>query len=372
MARSDPGNRECSDILQFRTGSGLNCFRLALSVRLARQSEVIRIAFRETGMRQVIRRTALVAMLAGCATLLTPTGASLAGTRIVDACSFITGWEPARLRCYDMWMRWCPLIGDADARASCTAVLQAAKAGLKPPSADRGNGRTAKAEGKDQKAPGKQSSVSSSDAESGVTTTSVRNADGSRTVTVTDASGKVLDTHVVPARAPASASATDPATGITTKSVRNDDGSRTVTRTDADGSVLSSHVVPATAPDEASATDQAGTTTRSVRNPDGSRTVTVTDSSGKALSTKTYPPSKDRKAAEPKPEKPKPNNPAPRGARTLSDFCTLVGDPAARENCYGFGAMVKTVCQLIGDPNGKSECIRITATMPDRIGPFDE
>lgn len=327
-------------------------------------------------MRQLFRNTALVAMLLGCATLLPQPGTALAGSRIIDACSFITSWEPARLRCYDMWMRWCPLIEDADARARCAAEVKAARSGLKTPSADLEQGETAKTESKDQKAPDEPSSASSSDADTGVTTTSVRNADGSRTVTLTDASGNVLDTHVVPAKAPVSASATDPATGITTKSVRNDDGSRTVTRTDADGNVLSSHSVPATAPDQASATDQAGTTSRAVRNPDGSRTVTITDADGKVLSTKTYPPPKDRKAAKPEPAEPepapKPRNPAPDGARTVSDFCALIGNPTARENCYGFGKMVKSVCRLIGDPDGKSECLRITAAMPDRIGPFDQ
>ena len=43
---------------------------------------------------------------------------------------------------------------------------------------------------------------------------------------------------------PSSASSTDPSTGITTTSTRNADGSRTVVRTDADGNELSREARP--------------------------------------------------------------------------------------------------------------------------------
>jgi hypothetical protein len=57
-------------------------------------------------------------------------------------------------------------------------------------------------------------------------------------VTRTDKNGNVLSKETV-GKAPASASATDNKTGITTTSVKNPDGTRTVTRTDKDGNILS-------------------------------------------------------------------------------------------------------------------------------------
>jgi hypothetical protein len=126
-------------------------------------------------------------------------------------------------------------------------------------------------------------SASSTEKKSGVTTTSVRNPDGTRTVTKTDKNGKVLSKKVV-GKEPTSASATDTKTGITTTSVRNPDGTRTVTRTDKNGKVLSKKVVRKE-PTSASATDtKTGITTTSVRNPDGTRTVTSTDKDGNILS----------------------------------------------------------------------------------------
>jgi hypothetical protein len=317
-----------------------------------------------------MQRTTLAVLTAACAVAFTAPAPAAGEGRIVDACAYITGWEPARLRCYEMWMRWCPLIADADARARCIAELTAGKAGAKPPAA------AAKKKAPDtvrgDKSPGRKASGSSRNPETGVTTTSVRNADGSRTVTVTGADGKVIETHQVPANPPASRSVTDRAPGVTTTSVRNEDGSRTVTRTGADGKVLSSHVVPAHAPAQASATDAAGTTVRSVRNADGSRTVTTTDAGGRVLSTETVPASRGRKAAAPAPEPAPQAPPAPAGARTMSDFCAHIGDAAAKDTCYHFGNMVRTICRLIRDSNGHAECLRITAQMPDPLGPYGE
>lgn len=131
------------------------------------------------------------------------------------------------------------------------------------------------------------------DPKTGITTTSVDNPDGSRTVTRTDRDGKVLSTEVVPAKSAATASSTDTKTGITTTSVDNPDGSRTVTRTDRDGKVLSTEIVPAkgAGPTIASSTDpETGITTTSIGNPDGSHTVTRTDRDGKVLSTEMTPP----------------------------------------------------------------------------------
>jgi len=323
-----------------------------------------------TEMRLAIRRTTFAAVVAACALPLTASAAAAGEARIVDACAFITTWEPARLRCYDIWLKWCPLIADADRRARCTAVLQAARAGVALPAA--APKKDAPDTAKTGKAAGRQASASSRDPQTGVTTQSVRNADGSRTVTITGADGKVIEQHQVPANPPASMSATDRDTGVTTTSVRNEDGSRTVTRTGADGKVLSSDVVPAHAPAQASATGAAGTTTRSVRNADGSRTVTTTDAGGKVLSTRTVPPSKGRKAASPAPEPAKAKPPAPKGARTMSDFCAHIGDARGKASCYRFGKVVKTMCNFISDPKGHAECLRITARMPDPLGPYGE
>ena len=83
-----------------------------------------------------------------------------------------------------------------------------------------------------------QTSANSTDKNTGITTTSVRNPDGTRTVAKTDRDGNILSTESV-GKSPASASSTDKNTGITTTSVRNPDGTRTVTETDKDGTILS-------------------------------------------------------------------------------------------------------------------------------------
>ncbi len=88
-------------------------------------------------------------------------------------------------------------------------------------------------------------SASSYDPDTGITTTSQRNPDGSRTVTQTDKDGNVISNKTLPPRGKgtSSASSYDPETGITTKSQGNPDGSRTVTRTDKKGKVISSEKV---------------------------------------------------------------------------------------------------------------------------------
>ncbi len=93
--------------------------------------------------------------------------------------------------------------------------------------------------GKNTKQPEKNpASASTTDPKTGITTKSVKNPDGTRTITRTDKNGKVLSERTV-GKTSTSASMTDPETGITTKSVKNSDGSRTITRTDARGTVLS-------------------------------------------------------------------------------------------------------------------------------------
>jgi len=126
-------------------------------------------------------------------------------------------------------------------------------------------------------------SARSTDKNTGVTTTSVKNPDGTRTVTRTDRNGNVLSKKTV-SKSPASASSTDRKTGVTTKSVRNPDGTRTVTKTDKDGNVLSRETV-GNSPDSASSTGlKTKVTIKSVANPDGSRTVTTTGKDGIVLS----------------------------------------------------------------------------------------
>ena len=134
------------------------------------------------------------------------------------------------------------------------------------------------------KTPGRvPTSASSTDKNTGETTTSVKNPDGTRTITKTDKDGNVLSTKTV-GKGPASASSTDRKTGITTKSVRNPDGTRTVTKTDKDGNILSRERT-GKVPDIASSTETKSLkTTTSVANPDGSRTVTTTDKDGNVLS----------------------------------------------------------------------------------------
>ncbi len=88
-------------------------------------------------------------------------------------------------------------------------------------------------------------SASSYDPETGITTKSQGNPDGSRTVTKTDKGGNVISKKTLPprGRGTPSASSYDPDTGITTKSQGNPDGSRTVTQTDKKGKVISSETV---------------------------------------------------------------------------------------------------------------------------------
>jgi hypothetical protein len=83
------------------------------------------------------------------------------------------------------------------------------------------------------------------DRETGETTRSEKNADGSRTISVRDSAGNVLrerkvdagdkDHPVLP-----SASSLDRSTGMTTTSWKNPDGTITITRTDNNGTILSS------------------------------------------------------------------------------------------------------------------------------------
>ena len=63
-----------------------------------------------------------------------------------------------------------------------------------------------------------------------------------RVVTKTDANGNT-ERKVERNKQPDSASSTDPSTGITTTSISNGNGTRTVVTTDASGKVLSSEVV---------------------------------------------------------------------------------------------------------------------------------
>ncbi|MDP6708599.1 MAG: hypothetical protein QF893_19825, partial [Alphaproteobacteria bacterium] len=83
------------------------------------------------------------------------------------------------------------------------------------------------------------------------------------------------------AAAGAFATATDPETGVTTTSVKNADGSRDVTKTDADGKVISKHNVYRDR--------HTGNTETTVENADGSVTHTHVDPQGNVLFVETDP-----------------------------------------------------------------------------------
>jgi len=88
-------------------------------------------------------------------------------------------------------------------------------------------------------------SAKGTDPESGITTTSTGYSDGSRKITKTDKSGKVISERIVPPKDQrvASASSVDTKTGVRTTSSKNKDGSRTVTRTNKEGKVVSKETV---------------------------------------------------------------------------------------------------------------------------------
>lgn len=130
---------------------------------------------------------------------------------------------------------------------------------------------------------GKLSEGSARDTVTGTTVAVQGNADGTRTVTTTDANGKVLSKENR-GKEPNGGSAYDASTGKTTTSTANGDGTRTVTTTDKNGNVISQER-RGKQPAGASSYDPAtGITTSSVRQADGSRLVTQTDASGKVLS----------------------------------------------------------------------------------------
>ena len=88
------------------------------------------------------------------------------------------------------------------------------------------------------------------------------------------------------------ASSTDPSTGITTKSVQNADGSRTVTQTASDGTLISSRTVPPRGkrtPSASSTDKKTGIKITAKGNRKGSRTVIVTDRFGHFISRRVVP-----------------------------------------------------------------------------------
>ena len=93
------------------------------------------------------------------------------------------------------------------------------------------------------KKPNEPASASSTDTNTGETTSVIDNQNGTRTITKTDGKGNVTEKRVENNKQPSSASSTDPSTGVTTTSISNGNGTRTVVTTDASGKVLSSEVV---------------------------------------------------------------------------------------------------------------------------------
>jgi hypothetical protein len=146
------------------------------------------------------------------------------------------------------------------------------------------NGKVVKRE---VKKPNEPDSASSTDPETGITTTSTALPGGGRKITKTDAAGKPIGKPViVNNNEPASASATNTETGETTSVVDNGGGTRTITKTDGKGNVTEKRVEPNKTPDSASSTDPAtGVTTTSISNGNGTRTVVQTNAQGQVLST---------------------------------------------------------------------------------------
>ena len=116
--------------------------------------------------------------------------------------------------------------------------------------------------------------ASSTDPETGITTTSARQPDGSRVVTQTDADGNVISSTVFPPAGsePAFASSFDPKTGVMTTATEGADGERVVTTTEK---------VSADGVDKIVETDNRGNRTETVLNPDGTTgTITEKDANG--------------------------------------------------------------------------------------------
>lgn len=92
------------------------------------------------------------------------------------------------------------------------------------------------------------SKASTTDSETGETTTSTGNADRTRTVTIKDEDGNVIseETHgPTDSNVLITGSSTDPKTGITTHGTRHTDGTTNIERTDASGNVIDSYQLDA-------------------------------------------------------------------------------------------------------------------------------
>ena len=89
-------------------------------------------------------------------------------------------------------------------------------------------------------------SAASKDLQTGITTRSTKNADGSRTVRTTDKKGKLISKEEIPPRGTASPSAEAhyPAAGVTVTYTTNADGSRTVRVTNTDGTLIGERRIP--------------------------------------------------------------------------------------------------------------------------------
>ncbi|MCG3176655.1 MAG: hypothetical protein MOGMAGMI_01613 [Candidatus Omnitrophica bacterium] len=124
------------------------------------------------------------------------------------------------------------------------------------------------------------------DPETGNTTTTAYHKDGSKSILTTNSDGFLVGEKYEEAPR-ASASMYDPETGTTMTSVKNADGSRTVTKTDKDGNILAQETLPAPGKGGASASaydPKTGQTTTSTLNSDGSRSVVTKDKQGNVVS----------------------------------------------------------------------------------------
>lgn len=139
--------------------------------------------------------------------------------------------------------------------------------------------------------------ASSFDPETGITTHSKKNPDGSKTITATDSKGKVRSqkTETKADRERKYGSQFDPKTGEVTTVVGNDDGSRTITVTDRDGNIKSRKTVPEAERKRAWASKRdprTGRTVTSERLPDGRVRITTRDAYGDLVGDPVYRPEK--------------------------------------------------------------------------------
>ncbi len=128
-------------------------------------------------------------------------------------------------------------------------------------------------------------SASSNASKTGITISSTKNDDGTRTVRKMDKNGKLISEEKIAPRGTArpSAKSYDPTTGITITSTKNAGGSRTVRTTDKNGKLISKEVIPphgTPLPFAETYDPTTGVTVTYTANADGSKNVRLTNKDG--------------------------------------------------------------------------------------------